>query len=158
MSGVSRALFSISGVLWLVIGVLAGVLVDRGVGPPMVFISERTDTALFGGPPEEILDSVPELRTFRLIVVRGALAGFLVASGLLTAAVAWFGLREGQTWALGLLTVVGVAVLPYWWMALVPYREAGISLTLGDIPPFMWVPAILMPVAGALGWIGYLRT
>lgn len=154
----SRFLFAGIGVFWLLIGALTALLTDKGIGPPMVFISERTDTALFGGPPDEILDSIPELRTLRHITVRGTLAGFLVAAGLLTAVVAWFGLRDPLLWVLVLLTTVGLAVIPYWWIALAPYRNAGIRLTLADIPPFMWVPAIVMPVAGVLGWIAYLRS
>jgi hypothetical protein len=153
----ARILFTGVGVFWLLIGVLTAVLTDRGIGPPMVFLSERTDTALFGGPPDEILDSIPELRKFRHTAVRGALAGFLVAAGLLTAGVAWYGLEEPQTWVLALLTFVGLAVIPYWWIALAPYRNAGIRVSLADVPPFMWVPAMVMPIASVLGWISHLR-
>jgi hypothetical protein len=56
-----------------------------------------------------------------------------------------------------LLTVVGFAVLPYWWIVFRPYRDAGIKLGLLDLPPFMWVPGVLMPVASILGWIAYVR-
>lgn len=153
----SRALFVGVGVFWLLIGVLAALLSDKGVGPPMIFISERTDTALYGGPPAEILASNPELAMFRYAVVR-VIAGVLVAAGLLTAGIAWYGLREPRGWALAALTLVGLAVLPFWWISLAPFRDEGIRLTLGDIPPFMWAPAIAMPVASALGWIGYLRS
>ncbi len=154
----ARILFTGVGIFWFLIGVLAALLTDRGIGPPMIFVSERTDTELYGGPPDQILDSIPELRVLRHTTVKGVLAGFLVAAGLLTAGVAWFGLRQPQAWVLGLLTVVGVAVLPYWWIAFTPYRQAGIGLTLGDIPPFMWVPAIIMPMASLLGWVGYLTS
>lgn len=157
MMTTARFLFAGVGVFWLLIGVLASILTDKGVGPPMIFVSPRTDTALYGGPPNQILNDIPELRILRHTTVKGALAGFLVATGLLTTAVAWFGLREPGIWALATLTIEALAVVPYWWVALAPYRSAGISLTLGDIPPFMWVPAIVMPVAGILGWIDYLR-
>ncbi|MDX1449828.1 MAG: hypothetical protein R3246_12285, partial [Acidimicrobiia bacterium] len=42
-------------------------------------------------------------------------------------------------------------------VALAPYRSAGVRLTLGDIPPFMWVPAIAMPAASVLGWVDRVR-
>jgi hypothetical protein len=121
----------------------------------MVFVSERADTSLYGGPPNQVLEDIPELRILRHTTVKGTLSGFLVASGLLTTAVAWFALGSSQIWALVTLTIVGVAVVPYWWIALAPYRDAGIGLTLADIPPFMWLPAIVMPIASLLGWLGY---
>jgi len=158
MMDAARWLFTGVGAFWFLIGVLAAVLTGRGIGPPMIFVSERTDTALFGGPPDEVLESIPELGTLRNIAVKGVVSGLLVATGLLTATVAWFGLREPEVWALALLTIVGVAVIPYWWIALAPYREAEIALSLADIPPFMWLPAIVMPVASLLGWIGFVRT
>jgi hypothetical protein len=49
-------------------------------------------------------------------------------------------------------------VLPFWWVSLAPYRDANVPLRVGDIPPFMWVPAIMMPVASLLAWIEHLRT
>ncbi len=154
----AQILFAAVGIFWLLIGVLAALLTDRDIGMPMIFISERTDTALYGGHPHDVLERIPELRILRHTTVKGALSGALVASGLLTAGLAWFGLERPEAWVLGLLTIVGVGVIPYWWVSLAPYRNAGITLTLGDIPPFMWVPAIVMPVASLLGWVDYLRT
>lgn len=154
----AQIMFVSAGAFWLLIGVLAAVLTDRDIGMPMVFLSERTDTALYGGHPREVFERIPELRTLRKTTVKGALSGSLVAMGLLTAGVAWFGLDRPEAWALGLLTLVGLVVLPYWWLSLAPYRNAGVPLSLGDIPPFMWAPAIVMPVASVLGWVEYLRT
>ena len=156
MLAASRILFLLVGLFWLLIGVLAALLQDRGIGPTMLFISHRTDEALFGAPPEEILATNSELVTLRYMTIR-TLAGLLVAVGLLTAGIAWFGLRAPQAWPLALVTALGLVVLPFWWITLGPYRTAGIRVGLGDIPPFMWVPAILMPLASTLGWIGYLR-
>lgn len=156
MAATSRTLFLLVAVLWTAIGVLAPALLDRGVGPTMLFISERTDARLFGAPSREILETNWELRTLRRVIV-DALAGMLFATGVLTAGIAWFGLDEPRAWALATLTVVGIGVLPFWWVSLAPYRRAGISLTLGDIPPFMWVPALLLPAACILGWIAYVR-
>ena len=157
MISAAKIIFTVVGVFWFLIGVLAAVLTDRDIGMPMVFISERTDTALYGGHPREVLEKIPELRILRHTTVKGALSGTLVASGLLTAGLAWFGLEEPEAWVLSILTIVGLAVIPYWWISLAPYRDAGITLTLADIPPFMWVPAFMMPIASLLGWVGYLR-
>ncbi len=152
----AQVLFTLVGAFWFMIGVLGALLIDRGIGQPMIFISERSDTALYGGHPGEILERIPELRILRHTTVKGALSGTLVASGLLTAGLAWFGLQHPEVWVLGLLTLVGLAVIPFWWLSLGPYRSAGINLTLGDIPPFMWAPAIVMPIASLLGWVDYL--
>ena len=156
MESVSRILFLISAGVWLVIGLLTPVMSDSAIGKRTLFGSPSTDTALYGSPPEELLASNPQLATLRHVTLR-AVAGLLVAAGLLTAGIAWFGLRGGDTWALGLLTVAGLAVIPYWWIVFGPYRQAGIKLGLLDLPPFMWVPGVLMPVASILGWFAYLR-
>ena len=156
MADASRALFFIGGAFWLVIGVLTPLAMDRDIGRPALFVTEATDTELYGRPPEQILSSVPELATFRSVVLR-AIAGLLVAAGLLVVGVAWFGLREPEAWALALLTLVALVVLPYWWITFGAYRTAGVSLPLTSVPPFMWVPGILMPVGAVLGWIAYLR-
>jgi len=154
--GASRAIFVAVGLFQLLIGVLTMGLTDRGIGPNMIIVSVRTDLALFGAPTEEILASNPELTTFRYITIR-TLAGLLAATGMLIAGLAWFGMREAPAWTLALLTVTGLALLPFWWMALSPYREAGIGVGLGDMPPFMWVPAIAMPVASVLAWVAYMQ-
>lgn len=154
---IARNIFVAVGLFWLVIGVLSAVLTGKGVGPPMIFVSERTDTALYGGHPDDVLAANPELRTFRYVAIR-ILSGLLVVTGLLTAGLAWFGLRDASAWGLTALTVVGLAVLPFWWLSLAPYRDAEVAVRLGDTPPFMWVPAILMPVASVVAWIEYLRT
>lgn len=156
MESTSRILFLICGGLWLAIGLLTPVMSDSVVGRRTLFGSPATDTALYGSPPEELLVSNPQLATLRHVTLR-AVAGLLVAAGLLTTAVAWFELGGSETWALALLTLVGVAVLPYWWIAFGPYRQAGIKLGPLDLPPFMWVPGVLMPVASILGWSAYLR-
>lgn len=151
MLGTARSLFVFVGVFWSAIGVAGAALVGRRVGAAYVFVSVRADTALFGGLPEEALAADRNLATLKVMLVR-ALCGFMLAAGVLCAAVAWFGLAEPRIWALTTLTAVGLIVLPYWWFTLAPYRAAGYTLRLADIPPFMWVPAIVMPIASVLGW------
>ena len=154
MATASRYLFLACGILWLLIGILTPLLMDRGIGKAAVFVTSATDEALFGAAPEIILESNPALFTLRGITLR-AIAGLLVAAGSMVVAVSWFGLKSPTSWALGALTFVGVAVIPYWWIAFRPYREGGVAMSLLDIPPFMWVPAFLMPLASALGWIAH---
>jgi len=154
MATASRYLFLASGILWLLVGVLTPLLMDRGIGKAALFVTSTTDTALYGDAPEAILESTPALVTFRGVTLR-VIAGLLVAAGSLVIALSWFGLKPATAWALAALSFVGVVVIPYWWIVFRPYREAGVDVGLLDIPPFMWVPAFLMPLAAALGWIAY---
>jgi hypothetical protein len=152
---ISRIVFVIVGVLWLLIGLATPWASERSAGRFGMFMTHDTDLALYGGEPASLLATRPDLLTLRRTVFR-VMAGLLVATGILVVGVAWFGLKERSVWALGLLTVIGLAVLPYWWIALAPYRAAGISLPLSVLPPFMWLPGLLMPLASLLGWIDLL--
>lgn len=147
----SAGLYVAYGVVWLLIGVLAAFLLDRTGRSTLVVYSGRTDTALFGATPDEFLAD-PRVRTLRRVIMM-MLASMLVASGILVIAVAQFGLRAGERWALIALTLVPLAVLPGWWASMRPYRRAGVRFTLGDIPPFMWVPTALYVPAVVLGWL-----
>jgi hypothetical protein len=151
--GLSVALFLLYGAIYLLIGVLTPIMVDSSVIPGILIISGRPDTVVFGDTPEHIRQTNPILVKLRSIILK-MLAGMLVAAGVMVVALAWFGLRQGQAWALGTLAVAGVAVLPIWYLVLRPYFVAGVSLGLGDLPPFMWVPAALLLPAVILGWIG----
>jgi hypothetical protein len=150
--GLSTILFVVYGLIYLVIGALTPLLHDRGIGPTMLFISPRADTALFGAAPISLLSDpvLSKLRSLLLI----ALGGMLVAAGILVIATALFGLREGERWAVVALALAGIAVLPFWVLVFRPYIAAGAPLALGDLPPFMWVPAALLVPASILGWIG----
>ena len=82
------------------------------------------------------------------------LAGMLVFSGCIEIGIAWFGLRSGQTWALLTLAIAGIAQIPFWYFVFKPYLNASIHLGLSDIPPFIWIPGVLLLPAIILGWIG----
>jgi hypothetical protein len=153
---ISRILFIAVGVLWLLIGLATPWASERSAGRGGMFLTHDTDLALYGAEPQKLLATRPDLLTLRRTVFR-VIAGLFVAAGILVIGVAWFGLRSRSPWALGLLTVVGLAVLPYWWIALAPYRAAGIKLPLSVVPPFMWVPGLLAPLASLIGWIDIVR-
>jgi hypothetical protein len=152
--GISVVLFTLIGLLYVLIGVLAPVFVRSGtVTSGILIVSERTDTLVFGQNPQELLRNNPNLGKSRAILMH-MLAGMCAALGVCYLAVVWFGLRAGQGWALAVLAVAGVAVLPFWVIALRPYLQPSVNLTLGDVPPFMWVPALLWLPAVLLGRIG----
>ncbi len=150
--GASTVLFVLYGLVYLLIGTLTALLHDREIGPRMLFISPRADTVLFGAAPAELIND-PTLSRLRSLLLT-ALGGILVAAGILVITTAVFALRDGERWALFALTLAGVAVLPFWVLVLRPYIAAGATLSLGDLPPFIWVPAALLIPASVLGWIG----
>lgn len=151
--GISSVIFIAIGALWILIGALTVPLHHRSTGSEMLFVSHATDSAYFGGSPSELLTSIPALSKLRTLLLT-VIAGFLLLAGTLFIFLAWFGLRQGQDWALLALAVGGLLALGWWAFALLPYFRIGIPVTIGDLPPFMWIPAFLMPPAIALGWIG----
>jgi hypothetical protein len=147
--GASVALFLAIGILWLLIGALTVPLHDKGAG----FVSPATDTAFFGKNPSDLLASDPAFRKLRTLLLT-VIAGFLLLSGSLFVSLAWFGLKAGFAWALPALSIGCLLAIALWALALLPYFRAGIPVTVGDLPPFMWVPAALIVPATVLGWIG----
>lgn len=123
MIAASRLLFLISGAFWLIIGVLSALLLDRNIGQPMVFASPSADAQLFGARPEQVMKENTALFLLRYAAMR-TIAGLLVGAGLLVVGLAWFGLKRPEIWALGILTVAGMAVIPYWWISFGQYRRA----------------------------------
>lgn len=150
--GASVALFLAVGALWIFVGALTVPLHGRW-GAGSVFVSKAPDTAYFGGDPPELLargSALAKLRSLLLTVI----AGFLLLAGIAFVALAWFGLKDGQSWALATLGLAGIPAIMLWFLALSDYPRAGVSLSIGVMPPFMWVPALLTPPAIVLGWIG----
>jgi hypothetical protein len=151
--GTSAALFVAAGAFQLLIAILtAGFLVSGGGGNALLFTA-RSDEGAFGKPPRELVQAEPGVDTYRHLVWT-LLAGFLAAVGLLEMAVAWFALRSGSAWAAATLSAVAVVLALAWVAILAVYVAKGARVTLGDVPPFMWVPAFLHVPAVALAWWG----
>lgn len=150
--GASVAMFLVIGILWLLIGALTVPLHDSRLGTGGIFISHRTDTAFFGVDASDLLAGDPNLRKLRTLLLT-VIAGFLLLSGSLFVSLAWFGLKAGLAWALPALSIGGLLAIGLWALALLPYFRAG-PVTLGDLPPFMWIPTALIVPATVLGWIG----
>lgn len=159
--GAAVFLFTVVGGIHLVIGLLTGAffqLLPDGtvIGRRYLFLNEGPDRALFGESPGALLDGDPTLSRFRAIVLT-ALGGVLVGLGIVELAIVWFALRDGHAWALGALAISGLAMLPFFFGVFRPYLAAGIGLGLGDLPPFIWIPAVVLVPATILGWIGCTR-
>ena len=150
--GLSVALFLLYGAVYLLIGVLTPIMLNTGVGRQVTVSSVEKDNALLGGPTADLLEASPALAKLRTMLLT-MIGGLLVTAGILVLTITWFGLRQGQGWALGALALAGVAVFPFWWLVFRPFGEAGIRVGL-DWPPFMLVPTALLGPAIVLGWIG----
>jgi hypothetical protein len=150
--GIGVLLFIVGALVHLFIGALTPVVIGTAAGNQYPFLSARTDAALYARDPAQLLVDVPELRQLRtsLLTVVG---GLLVGLAILELAIIWFGLREGQAWALGALSVAGLAMLLVWVLVLRPYLAVG-PVGLADLPPFMWIPAAILFPAIATSWIG----
>ena len=99
------------------------------VGLVIPFLSRRTGTAGFA--PQPSLDLMTMLWL-----------GF----GLFQLCVAWFGLREGQTWAFVALIAADIAQLVGWLL----YGLQTHDLTA----PLFWYNVIFLIPAVVLGWVG----
>lgn len=124
--GIATILFLLFGLLNVLIGVLTPFLIrpDRLVTSNILFMSERTDTVLFGGSPSELVALNKPLGLLRQLLLFW-LAGLFLGFGLVHLALTWFGLRQGQAWALWTLTVSDLAMLPYWFLILNTYARGG---------------------------------
>jgi len=149
--GASVVLFLLIGALWLFVGALSVPLHNRDART--MFATPETDTRYFGRDSRELIATDPVVSKYRTLWIT-VVGGFLLLGGTLVVALAWFGLRRHEAWALvalgtGILLAVGL-----WAVAVAPYFRAGVRLTPGNAPPFIWVPAVLLVPATALGWIG----
>ncbi|MEP7004007.1 MAG: hypothetical protein ABI888_05645 [Chloroflexota bacterium] len=152
--GAAVALFLGWGALNLVIGMVAPIVIGAGSLPTNILVlSSRTDTAFFGQEPSVLVRDSPPLRELRIVLFYW-LSATLVAFGLLVIAVTWFGLRSGEPWALPVLTACWLIVLVGFALLFKRYTDAGVSLSLADLPPLFHYPAFLVTPAILLGWIG----
>ena len=151
--GISVVFFILHGALYLLIGIAWPFAADSAASREILIMSPRTDTTVFGDTPENVRRDNPQLIRFRRIAFN-IMSGLMVTAGVMLISLAWFGLRQGHHWALGALTLASAVTLPYWWLVVRDYWQAGAPPTLGDLPPFMWIPAALLLPAVILGWIG----
>jgi len=153
--GVGVALFLGWGVFNVVIGVVATVITgaSSGLVSNILVLSPRTDAAMFGGDPRDLVRDYPALLALQRVLLTW-LSALLVAFGLLVTAVAWFGLRNGEPWALAVLTACWLVTLVGFGLLFKRYTDTGVSLSLGDLPPLFHYPVFLVTPAILLSWIG----
>jgi hypothetical protein len=152
---VSAVLFSLVAILRLGVGIFVPFAIRGGgsshPGPPGLF-HPRPDAALLGSDPIAEPDAI-RIRVHG-IMLWDWLSGTLVSAAILELAVVWLGLVRGETWAYVALSLANIALAPYYALIVGRYVRAGARLRLLEVPPLMWVPAILVSIALVLGWIG----
>jgi len=133
--GVGVAVLLGWGAINTLIGVLAPIV---GRGPVLVadilVLSPRTDAAMFGGDPNALVREFPPLLALQRVLLVW-LGASLAAFGLLIITVTWFGLRRGEPWALPVLAGCWLIVLAGFALLFKRYVDAGVTLSLGDLPP-----------------------
>lgn len=152
---VSAIVFSLTALLRLGVGLFVPFAIRLGgsshPGPPGLF-HPRPDAALFGSEPIAERDAV-RVRVLG-IMLWDWLSGTLVSAGILELAVVWFGLVRGEGWAYVTLILANLALAPYYGLIVGRYVRVGARLRILEVPPLIWVPAMLVPIAIVLGWIG----
>ena len=151
--GVSVALFLVYGAIHLVSGGIYALVAETDISRQGLFFSPGPDRALFGTSPADLIRddrAVVQLRTLSFLAIAALLVGLAIAELSLT----WFGLHEGQRWALVALAASGLAMVPFLALVFRAYLAAGAPLGLSEIPPWIWVSGVLFVPATVLGWIG----
>jgi hypothetical protein len=150
--GVSVVCFLLYGAVHLLLWVL--VLVSSFVSDDdrFLYMSDKADVVRYGEAPSELMARDPVLRQHRdtMFLAIGALMGSV---GVTFLAIAWFGLRRGETWALLALVAAGLIVLPVYAVLLIPYVRVGAPILM-SMPPYWTVPAALLVPGAVLGWLG----
>lgn len=158
--GASAVLFLAWGVLLLFVGVLGPILVARyGPGssnPSMMdyfFFSVRADTVYFAGAPLDLVKETPAIARLHTLMA-SHMSGLFIAFAVCQIGLAWFGLRQGHTWALWVLAIGGLAfIVHYWAVQVIPVYRV-VPLRLSDLHPYALYPTLFVPIATLLGWIG----
>jgi hypothetical protein len=151
--GASVALLLVYGAIHVIFGAIYVLAAETDIGNRTLFASPGLDQALFGALPADLLRDdrvLAQLRSILYLVI----AGLFVSLGIVELALTWFGLHEGQRWAVVALAVSGLAIVPFWVLVFRPYMAAGVPLGLFSIPPWIWVPLGLLIPGTVLGWIG----
>jgi len=155
-SGALRAsvgIFVTWGVLLAISGGVAAGPIATFMHKRFVLMSERTDAMLLGGSIAQLYAADPALEVatrFHLIMLSAVLSGM----GISMASLAWAGLRQGSRAALVGLVLTPVPICVWFAVVASQYRANGISVTIVDVPPFVWVGALVAAVGGILGWRG----
>ena len=154
---VSVGLFLLISLCYLIFGVLTPIF-DRRFGVGLVerfgfVFSPRSDEVAFGKTTIEVIREQP-VAVAIYTVVYYMLAGFYMAVFILHTTLIWFGLRQGQPWALWSLIIADLTIPIYFFLAVQYFSKNVAPLTLGDLPPYILLPLAILPFAAGFGLFG----
>ena len=149
----STAIFVVWGAVLAVAGgggagVVSAVMRDR-----FIFMSAQADAALFGRSVAQLYAADPALQ-HTVAIYMTMLSAALGAMGVAVASLAWFGLRRGSAGALVGLVLTPVPIVAWFLVVVMQYHTAGADVGLADVPPFVWLGAMVGLAGGLLGWKG----
>ena len=155
--GYSVMLFLLITFLYLVLGVVTPLTANKYCARwtelfGLVF-SPRSDKAAFGKSAKEIVDQDPSVMVTKISIYQLHF-GMYLAVAILHFCLVWFGLRHGHAWALWALAASDVAIVFFFLMAVRTFSTQLTQLHFGDLPPFIYVPGMILPFAVILGWLG----
>ena len=152
--GASVALFIVYGGFYVLIGVIGPISLIFGDDDRIIFMGPAAAEARFGEQPSDLLAKTPHLREVRDTMLL-ALSSLMFVIGVLVVGITWFGLRNGQQWALHVLVGAALVPLGHYVLILIPYfRAATVGSVVMSIPPFITIPVLIALPALFLGWTG----
>ena len=104
-----------------------------------------------GGTPEQIRTFSPDLYEY-ISHLHMAISGLLIALGIMVIALAWYGIRRGQRWALWTVLLSAVVALV---VVIPPHYTYGIG-TVGHLGP-IYLDALLLVIGTAVAYTALPR-
>src|SRR5215204_5151458 len=126
------------GILFLIRNFIG--LTELGLSPRQV-----------GGTPEQIRTFSPDLYEY-ISHLHTAISGLLIALGITVVALAWYGIRRGQRWALWTVLLSAVVALA---VVVPPHYAYGIA-TLGHLGP-IYLDVLLLVIGTVVAYTALPR-
>lgn len=153
----SVAIFLGWGVMMALGGGLGAGIVARVMRERFIFMSSPADAVFFGRPIQELYATDPALRDAAGIYMT-MISAVLGAMGIAVATAAWCGLRRRSRAALVGLTITPAPIVAWFLIVRSSYVARDATITLRDVPPFVWLAALVAIVGGTLGWLALRRS
>lgn len=154
--GFSVMLFLLINFMYAVVGMLTPIAF-RLYGTELtqkfgLIVSPRADKAVFGDAIESVIKQPSAMVT--KVSVYDMISGLYIAIAILHFCLVWFGLRNGLAWSLWALTFSDIAVVAGYLLATYHFSNNLTPLRFGDLAPYATLPALILPFATLLGWLG----
>jgi hypothetical protein len=156
LHALSVALFLFYGVLNFILPIYVPTTLHAGgpwAGGGLV-LTTGADQALLGAFAETTQRDA-RVSAF-LVAFMDTMCAQMMMFAILQIAIVWFGLRRGQAWALWAAALADLAIMPYYLAITQTYARFGVAGT-AQFMNGMWILAVFVLAATALGWFGLRR-